>query len=121
MKSNQLKLVVLGGFIFIAYLASYLICRSVYATREDEFITFYNQSSLIGQVSYLVHAPLWELDSAMTGRHTKIGKWRDMSEEIAVRETAAFVWFAVFAAVGAVALFTGLWLFRRTQLHRIEC
>jgi hypothetical protein len=120
MKSNQLKVVVLGGFVFLAYLTSYLICRSIYATREDEFITYYNQSSLIGQVSYLIHAPLWELDSAMTGRYTKIGKWRDMSEEIAMRETIAFAWFATSAALGAVVLLNGLRRFRRGRLHRIE-
>lgn len=52
MKSKRLKsAAVLGGFALFAYFASYLVCRSVYATREDAFITYYNHSSIVGQVS----------------------------------------------------------------------
>jgi hypothetical protein len=119
MKSNQLKLVVaLGGFAFLAYLASYLVCRSVYATREDEFITYYNQPSLIGQLSYAFHAPLWEMDSVINRRHTRIGKWRDQSEEIAIRETAAAVWFGI-STVGAIAILAGLRLLSHPRIRSL--
>jgi|SRR6185312_4354935 len=118
MKSNRLKFVALGVFLLVAYFASYLICRSIYATREDVLITYYNQSSIIGLVSHLVHAPLYELDRVMTGRYTTIGKWRGMRDEIAARETTAFVWFAASTVVGAGALFGGLRLFSSRSISR---
>jgi hypothetical protein len=69
-------------------------------------------------VSYLIHTPLWELDRVTTGRHTTIGKWRGMKEEIGMRER--LVWFPVSALVGAVAMFVGFWLLRPARLHRFE-
>jgi hypothetical protein len=62
--------------IFFAYLASYGICRVVYQTREDEYITQYNENSLISLLAHFIHTPLIHLDTAITGRRITVGKWR---------------------------------------------
>jgi hypothetical protein len=62
--------------ILFAYLVSYGICRVVYQTREDEYITQYNENSLIPLLAHFIHTPLIHLDTAITGRRIIVGKWR---------------------------------------------
>lgn len=114
MKGNRLTLILLGGYILVAYLASYFICRTIYETREDILITYYNKSSIVGQMSFLMHAPLWRLDSMITGRCTEVGKWRGMRDEIAAREATALIWFAMATISGAAALFFSFRILRHT-------
>src|SRR5687768_16078116 len=72
------RIVLIGiTLLLLAYVASYFVCRKVYETREDEFITLYDEDSLVALVAHLVHSPLIVADSAITGRRIDVGNWRD--------------------------------------------
>ena len=62
--------------LVVAYFGSYFICRKVYETREDVFITLYDEDSLVAIIAHFVHSPLIVADSALTGRKTDVGNWR---------------------------------------------
>ena len=74
MKPRTVKMIL--AILLLFYLASYFLCRKVYETHEDEFITLYDKNSLIAIVAHMMHEPLIAADSAITGRRIEVGKWR---------------------------------------------
>jgi len=73
---KPLKLTALA-LLLVAYVASYFVCRKVYETREDEFITLYDEDSLMALAAHLAHTPLIVMDHALTGRRVEVGNWRE--------------------------------------------
>src|SRR5687767_9207025 len=64
------------ALLLLAYVVSYLVCRKLYETRDDEFITLYDEDSLGAMVAHLIHTPLIAADGAVTGRRIEVGNWR---------------------------------------------
>lgn len=62
--------------VLLAYVASYVVFRKIYETREDVVITLYDEDSLVAGIAYFMHWPLILADSALTGRTIQIGNWR---------------------------------------------
>ncbi|MEW6159667.1 MAG: hypothetical protein AB1813_19735 [Verrucomicrobiota bacterium] len=63
--------------LLAAYVASYLLCRKIYETRDGEFITLYDEDSVIALGAHFIHAPLIVVDGAVTERRTEVGNWRE--------------------------------------------
>ena len=73
--------------ILVIYSASYLVCRIAYQTREDEYITLYDEDSLISLFAHFIHTPFVHLDALLTGRRTEIGNWRDAPSPEMIRRS----------------------------------